>query len=175
MNLSCFFHRFGMGKSFNPSCQNWQIFEPLSCFFSDFGMGEFLKLSHTSVTYLRWANFLTPLAKTNKFLKPLMLLSQIWDEWIFEPLSCFFHRFRIGKFFNSSCQNWQIFKHLSCFFYRFGIRISIDQSSYTSVNNSRTFPFNQRSCWHFWLGIVIKNSNWSIFLHIHKKFTNLSN
>ena len=109
------------------------------------------------------------------FWTSIMLLLQIWDGRIFYPLSpkptnfwtlsCFFYIFGMGEFFIPSHQNWQIFYPHSCFFYRFQIRISIDQSSYTSVKNSRTFPINQQSCWHFWQRILIKNSNWSIFLH----------
>ena len=50
-------------------------------------MGESLNLSHSSFTDLGWANFLTPPAKTNKFLSTSHAL---------------FSDFGMGKFLNLS-------------------------------------------------------------------------
>ena len=84
----------------------------------------FLNPSHASFTALGWANFLSPLTKTDKFLNSshASLTNLGWAN-ILSPL------IKIDKFLNPC--------HAS--FYRFGIRISIDQTSYASVKNSRTF------------------------------------
>ena len=179
-----------MGKFFKPSCQTDNFLNTSHPSFSDLGWENYLT-PHASFTDLGWANFLTPLPKTDKFLNTSHASFSDLGWANFWTPSCFLLRFGMSKFlnlsyasftdlglanfFNSSSQNWKFFEHLSCFFHRFEIRTWIDWSSCTSVKNFKTFQINNRWCWHFWQRILIKNSNWSIFLHYRKKFTNFPN
>ena len=139
--LSGFFSRFRMGEflypfqtSFPylgrmnfciPSHQNWQIFVSLSDFFSRFTMGEFLYPSLTKIEKCLYHS---------QFSFPDLGWAKFCISY------CFFSDLGWMGFVSLSYWNWHIFVPLSWFLYRFGIRISIDQSSYTSIENSRTFP-----------------------------------